>query len=41
MVTDNSFGRQVANTEDFILMIKSTDLGKCIGMTEQFIEDFG
>jgi hypothetical protein len=41
MATDNSSGRQEANTEDFILMIKSTDLVKCIGTTAQFIKDFG
>jgi hypothetical protein len=41
MATDNFFGRQEANTEDFILMIKSTDLEKCFGMMEQFTKDFG
>lgn len=41
MAMDNSSGRQEANIEDFTLMIKSTDSGKCIGMTAQFIKDFG
>ena len=41
MAMDNSSGRQEANIEDFTFMIKSTDSGKCIGMTAQFIKDFG
>ena len=41
MAMGNFLGRQEANTEVFILMIKNMDLGKCIGMMAQFIKDFG